>query len=491
MKKILSVFAMMAMLFASCTPEDQPGNEGGNENEGGTNNGGENTEVPAAKPELKLTSSNVIEFTAEGGDGTISYVLKNPVEGVSVAATCEADWVTSLTPSDKRTTFVVAPYEATDAPRQTVITITYGELSEEVTVHQDAALVEVNPDQPDVEFTATYLFGDYFGNMYSEAYNYYVILSDNTLQNTDQGLILNNGYYYVLDLYSAVAVGDGEKVLPLGTYTLDPNSTCAENTFSMEYSAFYDASGEDLIPYNITSGTLEVTENHIELVVVIDNLTHKVVYDGPLYLEIPSDGGGQGGSFSNLQGDQKVQFENGLIYAEYWGDYYEIGLNNIMYYCYENAETGEGKYIMFETLTSAETFVGDYKFYTESTPEEEFDNLVMPASMDEDYNLYGSWYLSLSWNDEYQSVVMDGEILAPLVDGTVSIAYDETEYICSVLMNAYDDAGNLVEADMAGMFYMEDMTEEPSYAKKNRSAMKSRALRTFNLMQKKNFVLAR
>lgn len=497
MKKILSVFAMMAMLFAACTPEDQPGtNNGGNENEGGNNNGGENTEKPEAAPELKLTTAATLDFTAEGGDGSISYVISNPVEGVTVSAACEADWVTGLKAGETRATFTVAPYESTEAPRSTKIVLTYDKApAVEVNVTQQPAAAEVKPDAPDVEFAATYLFGEYAGNYYgTEGYNYYIVLTDMLFDLTEQGMAFYpDSHAYILDIYSEVAVGDGENIIPNGTYELDMTSAGGPGTIAKEFSS-YVAVDEKLNQFGFTSATLTVTDNKLELVAVVDGKTHKVTYEGSLLLTMPGQGGGNTGeSVSTLTGDVELSHDECLIIAYNWGDYYEVGLDNYTFEVYTNAETGVGDYFIFETLTSADTFVGNYTFLTDAT--EVLDNLVMPASMDEDYNLLGSWYLSLGWNEEYEGPAIDGVTVAPLFDGEMVFECDEEAGTCTILLDGYDDAGNNVVASLSGMYMLEDNSEEASYVKKNRASSKSNGLKNIKSLKtpsKSNtFVIAR
>ena len=85
-------------------------------------------------PVLTLTSSNEINFGAEGGEATITYTLENAVEGTELTATCEAEWVENLTVAEA-ITFTVAANEETEG-RETKVVVTYGELSFEVAVKQ-------------------------------------------------------------------------------------------------------------------------------------------------------------------------------------------------------------------------------------------------------------------------------------------------------------------------------------------------------------------
>ncbi|MBQ8494113.1 MAG: BACON domain-containing protein [Alistipes sp.] len=88
-------------------------------------------EVPA--PVLTLTSDATMEFTAEGGAGEITYKLENAVEGTTLTATCEAEWVKDVA-AGETVTFTVAANDG-DA-REAKVVVAYGEQKFEVTVKQ-------------------------------------------------------------------------------------------------------------------------------------------------------------------------------------------------------------------------------------------------------------------------------------------------------------------------------------------------------------------
>ena len=101
-------------------------------------------EIPA--PVLTLTSEATMEFTAEGGAGEIAYTLENPQEGVTVTATCAAEWVADVAVGEK-VAFAVAANDVTE-PRETKIVVAYGDLSFEVVVKQAAMIPEPETFEP-------------------------------------------------------------------------------------------------------------------------------------------------------------------------------------------------------------------------------------------------------------------------------------------------------------------------------------------------------
>ena len=120
MKKLFYLLLCMPLAFAACvppteepTPEPQPEEK---------------------KPQLILTSNEVMNFKAEGGNGTIEYMLVNAKEGTEFTAEYEAEWISDFNYGET-ITFTVA--ENTDqAAREAKVTIKYDVASMEVTVKQ-------------------------------------------------------------------------------------------------------------------------------------------------------------------------------------------------------------------------------------------------------------------------------------------------------------------------------------------------------------------
>ena len=117
MKKLF--YLMLALpLFVACTDKPEP----------------EPQPEPQKKAQLILTSNEVMNFKAEGGQGTIEYTLVNAREGVEFEAVCEAAWIGEFAFGEE-ITFAVAENDAEEA-REAKITVNYAEASMEVTVKQ-------------------------------------------------------------------------------------------------------------------------------------------------------------------------------------------------------------------------------------------------------------------------------------------------------------------------------------------------------------------
>ena len=153
-------------------------------------------DVDDPKPVLALTSSETMNFGAEGGEGTITYTLDNAVEGTELQAVSEAEWVVAVAGDKVRVTVEANDGEA----REAKVVVSYGKLSFEVTIKQAAKPVK------------EYLYNE------TMAYAERVDLRD-------YGFPLN---YYLIAFYSAdgnilmgtVLVGpEGESILSAGSYT--------------------------------------------------------------------------------------------------------------------------------------------------------------------------------------------------------------------------------------------------------------------------------
>ena len=147
-------------------------------------------------PVLTLTSQDVLNFGAEGGEAEIAYTLQNAVEGTELTATCEAGWVTVVGGEKVRVTVEANEGDA----RETEIVVTYGDQNFKVAVKQAAKAAK------------EYLYDE------AMAYAKRVSLAEYGFPNN----------YYLIAFYSAdgnilmgtVLVGpEGEEILSAGTYT--------------------------------------------------------------------------------------------------------------------------------------------------------------------------------------------------------------------------------------------------------------------------------
>ena len=232
-------------------------------------------DTPQADPVLTLTSENSLQFTPEGGNGTITYTLENAVAGTELTATTTAEWITDITVGET-ITFVVAANESTQK-RNDRILVTYGTENFNVFVKQEGV-------EPVVNFEAQNFEGVYYGTEYSPNYNMAIYLSD--LGFTEQGYVNPGATYYTLDLFmdnEPAIDAEGFMTVPAGTYTFDGTDSYGDMTIGNTYSSYFkinsDASAYEAQEF-YDSAELVVTENSVSLVAYVAGVKHIVTYNG-------------------------------------------------------------------------------------------------------------------------------------------------------------------------------------------------------------------
>lgn len=446
MKRLLLLLALVA--FAACqpeTPEPQPQPD------------------PDPQPEVKdpvltLTSETLLEFAAEGGKGTITYTLENATEETELEAACEAEWITNLTVGEN-VTFTVAANDV-EQVRETSISVTYGGLEFAVDIKQAAKEAEPTPEpEPEPEYTELpYISGIYFGNSYGATendYNYSLVLS--TTENcldiiTGEVTILENSTYLFLDLYASEPAENLNISfnIPQGDYTLDATDSAVAGTIGAYYSSLYitnDVEGEEIL---FASGSVTVTAEGIEAR-LYDASGNEYHYFCPQTVVDNSNNFGPQWApeeQSTLTEDLNVEFSDGAIYAECYGDYYVIGKNTWMYFVDDYA-TGDGFCFELLTDTSAEFPVGTFPVSNNLNNEQ----MALPGYVNSDGETMWSWY---SLYDNSYSVIGS----APIVEGQITIT-DNGDDTFTVAIDVVDDLGYQLtgECTAYGEFYGTRATE--------------------------------
>ena len=91
-------------------------------------------EYVAPDPELIIDGADE-EFEAAGDTGVIEFHVKNAVEGVEATATSNVEWITINSVANDVVNFTVAANDS-EAVREGVITVAYGEIAQEVKIKQ-------------------------------------------------------------------------------------------------------------------------------------------------------------------------------------------------------------------------------------------------------------------------------------------------------------------------------------------------------------------
>ena len=439
MKRFIVMMALCAFAFVSCEnksiPEPQP--------------------EPEPKPEVKdpvltLTSEATLEFAAEGGAGVITYTLENEVEGTDLVVSCEAEWVNDFVVGEN-VTFNVSANDVEEAREATVI-VAYDKLSFEVAIKQAAKVVEPEPE-PEPSYTELqYLSGIYFGNQYGATendYNYSLVMSnmDNCLDIiTGEVTLLENSTYLFLDLYASEPAEQLNMKfnVPVGEYVLDVTDSASAGTIGANYSSLYVTGETEGVETLFVDGSVIVTADGIE-VKLYDEAGSEYHYFCAQTIVDNSNNFGPSwapGEQSTLTEDLIVEFTDGAIYAECYGDYYVIGKNTWMYFVDDYA-TGDS--FCFELLADvdAEYPVGTFPISNNLN----LDQMALPGYVNSDGNTMWSWY---NLYDASYNVIG----AAPIVDGEVVIA-DNGDDTFTVTIDVVDDMGNKLTGECVayGEFY--------------------------------------
>lgn len=109
-------------------------------------------ETEKTKPAVLVVPETEISVPAVSGTGKILYSVENPVEGESVSATSEAEWLHGFSASDGVVTFTADRNFGDE--RSAEVTLTYAELVQAVSVRQMAADENIAAEPASVEFVA-------------------------------------------------------------------------------------------------------------------------------------------------------------------------------------------------------------------------------------------------------------------------------------------------------------------------------------------------
>jgi hypothetical protein len=265
MKKIFSLFAVVALLFASCekAAEDKT-----------------TPEQPTPTEQIKLVTNDTMKVSSGSAMAFIKYEILELVEGAKVEVSANVDWIYDFKQNEQnKISFTIgANPEAVD--REGIITVTYDKSQFNVTVIQ-----ELSEAPTSIVFEAEFLQGKYYG-VQGGLFNYYLVFSDLGLDANNM-YSTPNAHYYFVDLYLPNAPEDMENiVVPNGEYEYDINNSGWPNTFTHSFSWYHinDETGFQLSTAHYDTGKLIVEDGKVTLDITLQidyvQENHKVVYEG-------------------------------------------------------------------------------------------------------------------------------------------------------------------------------------------------------------------
>lgn len=451
MRSRIFIVVLLAGLLLSCGKEDQPV---------------KGDESPVKESVIKILSENPLEIPGQGGKCQVMYEIQNPMDGMTVEAECQAEWIYEIDCSVAGTIMLWAEKNEEYEERTSRMTVTYGTQTQYVDLHQEAG-------SPDVMMNATQLYGHYYGDrLHPGTASYWFFLSEDGI--TENGGLVPNKKIYRIDAYGPVIREGSPLVIPQGTYRLNPDLSFENFTFTSFESIYLetDASGEvkDDIGYQFDEASLVVSGSTITLDAVIDGKKHKVVYEGSLeLLDFRDPGYG-----STLMDDYVADLTDARMELSCFFDYWECDYCNYWIEFIPNGGEGDSFIIDFitdERISENETF-GDVAgtYGVTIIPEVGFPDF-QPDTFIAGFEIAvsqwsGSQFMKYSDYSYYTMVEH-----APLVDGSVEVIVHEDKTV-TVRIDCYDDAPepNRITGEWTGAPKIKQRPSVPHYSPKARSA---------------------
>lgn len=390
MKRFLSLFALVALMFTACEKES--------------------AEQSQTSVEV---SQELVEFSTEGGEAEVSVTTKG---SGNITVKEDASWLEAKVSGSVIT--LTADANITPSVREVEVAVKYGTAEAKFTVKQAGS-------EYDVVFEAKRFDGIYFD---SDVPNYYIILSDVGV-NTDASAKANGTYYY-FDMYRNIVADELNPVLPEGEYKFDATNSYADQTFSDENSwyAVTGADGKVAKSASFKEATVTVKSGKFSAIITMeDDTTHYVSYEGNLVATT---------YITTLVDDTEFAVKDATITATCYGDTYEKGQQT----WFIEAVKGNDYFCVEVLAPSAEKFDGIYQAL-ESSGVTDYANKFIPGLIGED-GLLGTWYAKLTDN------AIKGDVLAPMVEGMIQLTTENNTL--TINYSAKDDAGNNITGYVSG-----------------------------------------
>ncbi len=250
----------------------------------------------APDPVVTINEENVnLEFDAT--EGSFTYTVENPVEGVVAEATTDAQWISNLVAADGTVSFTTSVNEG--FVREATITVTYGVASDSIVVKQGA-----EGQDPNLKY--------YEYNMLSfEAKARTANVWDIIMSEDDEDLG---------EVFSRITVQlaeDNTGLIPTGEYSTEDGSIIVNTSTNNSYSTWrYTSSGADITICELyVENDLEAHTSYIEGMFQIGDDVYGFSYEGAvegfMYEELGEDGVTSWTSFSSRYAFDDVYILNG------------------------------------------------------------------------------------------------------------------------------------------------------------------------------------
>ncbi|MBQ2784530.1 MAG: BACON domain-containing protein [Alistipes sp.] len=229
----------------------------------------------APDPVVTITEESVA-LAHDATEGSFTYTVENPVEGVVAVATTDAEWISNLTAADGTVSFTTSVNEG--FVREATITVTYGEASDSIVVKQGAA-----NQNPDLDY---YAYGIHtFEAQARTADTWDIIMSE---LHPERGQMFTRITVKISE--------DNTGLIPTGEYSTEDGSILVNSATNNGYSSWrYNSSATDITFCELyVENDLEAHTSYIEGMFQVGNEVYGFSYegavDGFMYEELGEDG---------------------------------------------------------------------------------------------------------------------------------------------------------------------------------------------------------
>lgn len=393
-------------------------------------------------PPVLTLSENEFSVEAQGSGLSVGYALENPVEGVSVAATSDVDWITGFDYSTANTIEFNVAENSVEEERIGIVTFVYDYSDIEEPVVATATVTQAAAVHYDYTLEAACCHVDYYESYGNNGEDLiYIILSDNGLD--ESGYNKPNSKYVNIGLYTAERQEDWNNIkIPDGTYSFGDGTD--NFTLNSQYCK-YEITGSDgyaVEEFWINAGSVIVsnkdgkTEIEVLIYEYMDGKSIHATYSGPV--SVVFDAGYS--DASTLWWSTTVMYPSeDEIKAEVVnrGDQYGTGaVNWSLYIGPDEGYAGQGIQLDFCT-EDASTIAGSY--WASDT---HGANTFFPGYY-EGGEFLSSWLLSWKANGRM------GSTRARMDAGCVTIS-DNEDGTYNVNLNVYDEKGTSINGSYVG-----------------------------------------
>ena len=226
-----------------------------------------------------------VELAYDATEGSFSYTIENPVEGVTATVTTDAEWLSNLTDTDGTVTFTTSVNEG--FAREATITVTYGEVSDSVVVKQAAA-----NQNPDLDY---YVYGIYTFEAKPRTPNVWdIVLSE---LHPERGQMMTR--------ITVKLSEDNTGLIPTGEYSTEDGSILVNSASDNSNSSWrYNSSATDITICELyVENDLEAHTSYIEGQFQVGNEVYGFTFEGAvpgfMYEELGEEGVTNWTSFSS------------------------------------------------------------------------------------------------------------------------------------------------------------------------------------------------